>query len=111
MDGIEKLTGDLSAFLRDIAEHGRVTPGIHNNPVIKTRIDQWHEERSKRLSPRDAAAANKSFLSFLKITCQSDVTAARHHLTYDYFLRALADQQRERDEISGVLGEIIENVK
>ena len=110
MEAIEKLTGDLANFLDDLAHNGHVTRGANSNPVIKNRIDSWLDDRAKRLSPRDAAMADQSFLSFLKITCQNDVTAARQHLTYDYFQRGLVDQQRERNEISGVFDEIIQNL-
>jgi hypothetical protein len=111
MESIEKLTTDLAAIIDDISRNSHLTRGAHNNPAFKNRIDSWLEERSRRLSPRDAASADQSFLSFLKITCQSDVTAARQNLTYDYFQRGLADQQRERDEIAKVFDEIIQNLR
>jgi hypothetical protein len=111
MESIEELTVDLGAFLQDLGKNSRVTRGAHTNPAIKNRIDAWQEARSKRLSPRDVAIANQSMLSFLKITCQSDVAAARQRMTYDYFQRGLADQQRERTEIASVFGQIIENIR
>jgi hypothetical protein len=111
MRTIEKLTDDLVTFLQDLSKDGNVTRGAHTNPAIKSRIDAWLEAKSKRLSPRDAAMADQSMLSFLKVTCQSDITAAHQRLTYDYFQRILTDQQRERTEISGILGKIIENVR
>jgi len=111
MESIEKLTEDLVAFLDDLGKDGRVTRGAHPNPVIKTRIDQWLEAKSKRLSPRDSATADQSLLSFLKIICQSDITAAQPRLTYNYFQRALSDQQRERTEISGYFSQAIENLR
>ena len=111
METIEKLTTDLAAIIDDLAKNSHITRGAHNNPAFKTRIDSGLQDRSKRLSPRDAAMTDQSFLSFLKITCQSDVAAARQHLTYDYFQRGLADQQRERDEIAKVFDEIIQNLR
>jgi hypothetical protein len=38
------------------------------------------------------------------------VIAARSWLTYDYFQRQLADQQKERTEIAGIFGKIIERL-
>ncbi len=111
MEAVEELTNDLVAFLRDLGKNGKVSRGAHTNPLIKTRIDQWLDARSKRLSPRDAAMADQSMLSFLKVTCQSDITAAQARITYDYFQRQLADQQRERAEIAGVFSKIIENLR
>ena len=111
MEGIEKLTEDLVTFIKDLGKEHGLTRGAHTNPVIKNRIDAWLETRAKRLSPRDAAMADQSLLSFLKITCQSDIAAARQRLTYDYFQRELVEQQRERTEIAGVLDKIIQNVR
>lgn len=111
MEAIEKLTKDLAAFLNDLATEKRINLGAHNNPAIKNRIDAWLEARAKKLSHRDAAMADQGLISFLKVACQSDVTAARQHITYDYFQRDLADQQKERDEISGVFNEIIQNIR
>jgi hypothetical protein len=111
MQSVEKLTIDLVAFLRDLsASHGKINPNAYTNPAIKNRIDQWADARAKHLSPRDAATADQSFLSFLKLTCQSDVAAAQPHMTYDYFQRQLADHQRERTEIAGVFSKFIETV-
>jgi len=50
-------------------------------------------------------------LSFLKLTCQADITAAQQQLTYDYFQRALADQQRERKELADVFSNIIDDLR
>lgn len=111
MENIEKLTKDLVAFLRDLGKDGRIDRGTHTNPVIKTRIDQWLDAKAKRLSPRDASMADQSLLSFLKITCQSDITAVQQQVTYDYFRRHLDDQQRERTEIANYFGKIIENLR
>ena len=111
MESIEKLTDDLVAFIEDMSKDGRVARGAHTNPAIKNRINQWLEARAKRLSPHDAAMADQSLISFLKITCQSDITAAQQHLTYDYFQRGLADQQRERKEIADVFSNIIDDLR
>jgi serine protease Do len=111
IESIEKLTADLVAFLQDLGKDGRVNRGAHTNPVIKTRIDQWIDVRSRRLSARDALNADQSLLSFLKVTCQSDITAAQQRITYDYFRRQLEDEQKERTEIAGVFGKIVESMR
>jgi hypothetical protein len=108
MENIETLTDDLYDFFRDLDENkGVVTPGRHTNPVIKTRIDDWLAEKGTHASPEDAAEANASFLSFLKIACQSDVSAAQRQITYDYFRRDLADQKETRNEMAKAFQEII----
>jgi hypothetical protein len=109
MEGIESLTDDLYDFFQDLNENkGVVTPGRHTNPVIKTRIDDWLAEKGTHASPEDAAQANASFLSFLKIACQSDIAAAQRQVTYDYFVRDLADQKGTRDEMAKAFQQIIQ---
>lgn len=111
MEKIETLTDDLDDFFRDLDENkGSVTPGRHTNPVIKNRIDQWLADRSGNHSAADIGMADENFLSFLKVACQSDVTAARQHMSYDYFQRELAGQQQIRDEMSKAFVEIIKDV-
>lgn len=111
MDKIETLTEDLGAFFRDIVENnGGVTPEKHTNPAIKNRIDEWLAAKSHRLSVADQIQVNANFLSFLKIACQSDVTAARRTMSYDYFQRELADEQKTRDAMTKAFQEIIKEI-
>jgi len=108
MQNVETLTADLGDFFRDLAENkGMVTPGRHTNPVIKFRIEQWIAGKNRRSSDIDQANANANFASFLKVACQTDVTAAQRQLTYDYFQRDLADQQAIRNEMSKAFEELI----
>jgi S1-C subfamily serine protease len=108
MESIEKLTDDLADFFQDLAENkGVVTMGRHTNPVISTRIDDWIAAKSHNPSAEDIAEADANFLSFLKIACQTDVTAAQSRISYDYFRRELADQKQARDEMAKGFDEII----
>ena len=112
MQAIETLTGDLDNFLVDLSKnHGRVTTGAHANPAIKMRIDQWLAEKKKRMSPKDAAAVDQNFISFLKVACRSDTTAAQPRLTYDYFQRQLGEQQQQRGEIADIFDKIIKDIQ
>ena len=111
IDSAEKLTKDLVTFLQDLSKDGTVNRGAHNNPAIKTRVDQWIDAKSRRLSARDSSMADQSLLSFLKVTCQSDITAAQQRITYDYFRRQLDEQQKERTEIASYFGKIIESLR
>lgn len=111
LERIEQLTGDLDAFLEDIARNRQVTPGRHTNPAIKTQIEWWMASNKRRLSPRDAAAADQSFIAGLKNASTSDLVAARSRLTYDYFLRALAEQQQERQQITEVFDQILKEMR
>jgi putative protein kinase ArgK-like GTPase of G3E family len=108
MEGIDTLTDDLYDFFRDLDEHkGVVTLGRHTNPVIKTRIDDWIASKHRNSSGADIAEADANFASFLKVACESDVTAAQRQITYDYFQRDLADQKQTRDQMAKAFQEII----
>jgi hypothetical protein len=111
MEAVEKLTEDLDGFLRQLAKDGRVLRNGITNPAITNRVNQWLEAKAKHPSARDAASADESLLSFLKITSQSDITAAQQHMTYDYFQRQLADEQRERKEIADVFTKIVADLR
>jgi hypothetical protein len=112
MESIEKLTDDLDDFFQDLDEHkGVVTMGRHTNPVISTRIDDWIAAKSNHPSAEDSAEADANFLSFLKIACQTDITAAQRSITYDYFRRELTDQKQARDEMSKDFQQIINSVQ
>ena len=104
---IETLTGDLDNFLVDIGKNNRVTPGVHSNPAIKTRIDQWLTDKKKRLNPKDAASVNQNFISFLKVASRADVTAARQRMTYEYFMRGLTGVEQDRSAIIEIFDKII----
>jgi hypothetical protein len=98
MQSIDTLTDDLYDFVRDLEDnHGRVTPGRHTNPAIKNRIDDWMAEKGSHPSAEDAAVANANFITYIKDACQSDIATAESQVTYDYFLRDLAEQKGYRD--------------
>ena len=101
MGNIESLDEDLVNIYQELAKDGRISdPGQYASAVIRNRISQWMNERGGNHSAEDRKMADASFYSFLKTACQSDVTAARQHLTYGYFPTELADLQRRRDALS-----------
>lgn len=111
MQNIETLTQDLQKLLIDLIRNHRITPGLHTNPVIKRRIDDWESANRKRLSPVDAASLDQNFFGFLKVACQSDVAAARQHMTYDYFAHQLDGIQQERTEMAGIFDKIVKEIQ
>jgi hypothetical protein len=111
MEKIETLTDDLYDFFKDLDENKMsVTLGRHNNPVIKNRIDDWLETKGNHPSAEDAADADASFISFLKIACMSDISAAQNQITYDYFRRELAEQKGTRDQMKDAFQQIIQGL-
>ncbi len=104
---VEGLTGDLVRFLQDLST-GKIHPELHQNPVIKPRLDSWLEvRRRKGVSPHDKEMADENLLSFLKLACQTDVTQARQRLTYDYFIRELDQEENDRRELSAVFTKLV----
>lgn len=112
MHNIESLTADLYDFFRDLGEHqGRVTPGRATNPIIKNRINDWLEAKGHNHSITDQQEADENLISFLKVACQSDVSAAQRQISYDYFQRDLADQQQSRAQMEKAFEEILKVVQ
>ena len=109
MDSITQRTDELESFFKNAGEYqGVATADLPMNSAISGQIKQWKSTRRPGESPDDVAAAGANFLTFLKVDCESDLTAAQSRITYDYFRRELADQKRERDEMAKALGQIIE---
>ena len=75
METIEQLTEDLIDFL-DIAHDSKVSQPAHEsgdqNP--NRRLAGLQDARPQ---PAGSPYADQNFISFLKVTCQSDITAAR----------------------------------
>ncbi len=110
MENVEGLTEDLVKFL-DALSDGKISSGVSTNPAIKNRVDAWLAAKSRSLSLRDRQNVDQNFISYLKVTCQSDITAARPRMTYDYFQRQLADQERDRKEIAEIFDKIIKDIQ
>jgi len=111
VEAIEALTQDLEKFLNNLFGDHKIDSSLQSNSQIKSRIDNWMASRNKNMSPRDRQALNNNFISFLKVTCQSDIIAARSQLTYDYFQRQVEEQERGRKEMAEVFDKIIKNIQ
>ena len=111
MEAIEKLTVDLVSLLRDLTKDRKIDRNTHANPALTKHIDAWLEAKEKGLNPKDAEAADRSLLSFLKIACQNDLTAARPRLTYDYFQRLLVEQEKERAQIADAFAGLLREIR
>ena len=112
MERVHTLTEALDNFFRDLFENkSRVTISQHTNPVIKTRISQWQDSKSRKLSVTDREVADANFISFLKIACQTDLADVQRSLTYDYFQRRLTEEQETRNEMAKAFTEIIKSIR
>jgi len=99
---IEALTEDFVHFFQDLSRNHRVTATANTSPVIRNKIDAWQSQSRANMSQSDRAAIDQNFIGFLKSAAQQDVTAAKQHITYEYFQRQLVEQQRARNEISDI---------
>jgi Trypsin-like peptidase domain len=109
MQGVETLTDDLYDFFRDLEDKKGVAGlDMRVNPVIKSHIDDWVTEKASHPGTEEAAHNDAIFISFLKSSSQSDITAAESQVTYDCFQRDLADQKQIRDQIEKALEQIIQ---
>jgi len=111
MENIEAMTKDLVKLIVDIDRTGRITPGLHTNPAIKSRIDDWLGQKHTHMSQTDTETANYNFVSYLKSLCRTDVVGAHASLTYDYFQRQLTEQERDRDALADGFGQVLKTIK
>lgn len=110
VEGIEALTDDLVKFLNNLGG-GKIDSSLQANSQVKNRIDSWLGSRNKNMSLRDRQNLDQNFISYLKVTCQSDIIAAHSQLTYDYFQRQVAEQERGRKEIAEIFDKIIKDIQ
>jgi len=112
MESIEKLTDDLAKVLMDLARNHKITPSLHTNPAIKQQLDWWVSSgRQNSLGGRDSATADQNFIAGLKNIGTADIAAAHRNLTYDYFIRNLTEQQKQRKAITDVFDEILQEMR
>ncbi|MDR3401468.1 MAG: serine protease [Chthoniobacter sp.] len=105
---IEAVTEDLIGLWREAAEHGKITPSQHQNPLLQKPIaDYLKVVRIPNRSQNLAEAARKDFLWSLRNLAQGDVTSAKAKTTYDYFQRKLTEETRSREEIYEALEKAI----
>lgn len=111
MENIEAMTKDLIKLIVDIDRTGKITPGLHSNPAIKSRIDDWLGQKHTHMSQTDIESANYNFVANLKALCRSDIISAHASLSYDYFQRQLTDQERDRDALAEGFAQVLKSIK
>jgi Trypsin-like peptidase domain len=106
MSGIEKTTGEFVKLLNDFGRNGRPTRE-YEAPAIRAALDNFNRSRSQRGGQREADRAVETLLMSLKSASQSDVTVAKTRFAYDFFIRQLDDEARDREEISKVFDQAL----
>jgi hypothetical protein len=110
LENIENMTKDLVKLILDIDKTGRISQGMHTNPAIKNRIDDWLNQKRSRLSQKDLDTVNYNFVSYLKSLCRTDIIAAHSSLTYDYFQRQLTEQERDRNALADGFASVLKTI-
>jgi hypothetical protein len=112
IESIEKLTDDLAKVLMDLARNRNINPSLHTNPAIKTQLDWWAASTKRgSLGSRDSATADQNFIAGLKNLSTADIYAARQHITYEYFIHNLTEQQQQRKGITDVFDQILQDMR
>ena len=114
MEKIAMVTADIAQFLKwselenDEISRSYGFPGdVLSSPAMKVCYDRWKRDYDGAFNAEDKKMAAKNFIYAIKIASQADVTAARQHITYNYFVRELADAQKARDEMTKPLEKLI----
>jgi hypothetical protein len=110
VESVETMTKDLIKLIMDIDKTGRISPGMHTNPAIKNRIDDWLNQKRPHMSQTDLDRANYNFVSHLKSLCRNDIVTARSTLTYDYFQRQLTEQEHDRDALADGFASVLKTI-
>jgi hypothetical protein len=97
---VKQLTEDLVSLWKELAEQRKITPGLHQNPVLQQPIaDFLKVMHTPGHSQNLVQAAQKDFLWSLHSLSQGDITTAKSKTLYDYFQRSLAEEGAAREEI------------
>lgn len=103
MQEVEKLSRALILVVKDLMDNKRISPGVHSHPALQKPINDWIAENKSLKSPELKGLVRDKLLASLKKVCQTDVNAARQHMTYEYFQRQVAEEIELRTEIAKVL--------
>lgn len=107
MSRIEKTSGELVSLLEDFSRNGRPTKS-YEAPSIRSALDQF-DRLMRRQNPTKSESdrAAETLLTSLRAASVSDVRDARTRMRYDFFLRQLETQERDREEISKVFEQAV----
>ncbi|MDB6152754.1 MAG: hypothetical protein JWL90_1207 [Chthoniobacteraceae bacterium] len=103
LEKIHGLTRDLAQLLDDVRANHRVTPGRHQNSSMMRSVQTFLDRgTNRRLSSQDQLQNAQRFLSDMRFVSQTDVIAAKSRIGYDYFQRALADEEQIRAQFRDI---------
>jgi len=103
---IEKTSSELVALLDDLGKNGQLTR-TYSSPSIRNALDNLAKVKRQNSSRAEADRAVENMLNSLRSASLSDVKEARQRIGYDFFLRQLENEERERGEISKVFDQAI----
>ncbi len=99
LEKIHELTRDLARLVDDVRQNQHITPGRHQNSSMSRSVQTFLQNASRgRLSTQDRVQNAQRFLSDMRFASQADVIAAKRRISYDYFQRALVDEEQIRTQ-------------
>ncbi|HWB59676.1 MAG TPA: trypsin-like peptidase domain-containing protein [Chthoniobacteraceae bacterium] len=105
MKEVKAFTTDLTEVLRAL-ELGTQLPAP-TSTTMKNNLRQFQQETSVGTPSTPEQKQTLRFLmQSLKAAAQADVTALKPQLTYDFFQRELAEQQKMRDDLAPEFGKL-----
>jgi hypothetical protein len=109
---VQQLTADLANLLRDMKD-GDIIFAAHKNPAIAPHIRTFQEKvsTSSRINAADYAAAVNTFLRFMRSASKQDVADANSRMRYDYFRRALTEENQVRALFVEIFDKLVKNLK
>ncbi|MES2570550.1 MAG: trypsin-like peptidase domain-containing protein [Verrucomicrobiota bacterium] len=111
VEQIHTLTRDLALLLDDIRDDGRLMPGRHQNKAlsrsVQTYLERLGRQTRDRISPQDRLQNAQRFLSDMRSASQNDLRAAKQRISYDYFQRALGEEEQIRSRFREVFDRLV----
>ena len=85
-----------------------MVPARHQNPAIRVPLERFEKAGAIGGSTApDRARAVKDLMAAMRSACQSDIEQARVRLRYDFFRKALGEEQRVREHFYKVFDELM----
>ncbi len=100
MAKVRLLTRDLEAARFQMEHEGVLRTDTFKTPEVQSPVQDFVTLTNRgRISTFDMLMAKKELLAILRKACTPDIQPARQKLGYDYFLRALQDQESSRQSL------------
>lgn len=108
IEKIETRTVDLARLLDDMRDDGNVIASRHQSSGIYGPVRAFVEASSRKgVSAADRAQTRRNFMAAMRSASQTDIVQTRPRLRYDYFQRALIEEERVREQFSALFDRLV----